>query len=147
MERYKRYKMPDNSVLILNSKLGILSLLSEKDLLQQQLLSPSETALIEVLLESYPQYCPTEILFAIHTGQDIENSHQQLLNASKDQTMHEKTKSLRAVLARCRKKLQPFDIEIITMLGKGCILKPLNQKSETDKKSKMRGSNTSAILA
>ncbi|MFL5699441.1 MAG: hypothetical protein ACJ797_20360 [Ktedonobacteraceae bacterium] len=150
MEHFKRFKMPNlltkNSVLILNTEQGILTLLSERSILQQQLLSPSETSLIAKLLEMYPEYCPNEVLFSVHTGEDVEKSRQQLLNASKEQTMHEMTKSLRAVLARCRKKLHPFGIEIVTLLGRGCSLEPLNHKAKTDMTSRGMLDNKSEML-
>jgi hypothetical protein len=125
-----------DSVLILNKEQGILTLLLERRVLEQQLLSPSETSLISALLEAYPQYCPIEQLYSVHTGEDLEKSGQQLLKALKEQTMHELTKGLRAVLARCRKKLHPFGIEIVTLLGRGCSLESLDRKMTTDITSK-----------
>ncbi|SRR5712692_8773220 len=120
--------LPEGSSLILNTEQGILSQLTEGELVIQQLLTPSETRLIMKLLEAYPEYCSTEILLSIHTGESVDECRQRLLKASKEQTVQDVTKSLRAVLARCRKKLYPFGIDVATVLGRGCLLGPLNRK-------------------
>lgn len=129
MTQFKRFKLPnillEDSTLILNTEQGILSLLTGESIVEQQILSPSEMALVSELLKAYPEYCPNEILLSVHANESLETSRQQLLSALKDQTMHELTKRLRAMLARCRKKLHPFGIDIVTLLGRGCTLKSL----------------------
>ena len=46
--------LPEKDRLILNYDQGILSLVGEEEILEQQLLSPSEMYVIEVLLKNYP---------------------------------------------------------------------------------------------
>ena len=60
--------MAENSRLILNDDLGILSELAGEEILEQQLLSPSEMYLIEALLKNYPEYCPYEVVLSAMTG-------------------------------------------------------------------------------
>jgi hypothetical protein len=121
--------LSDGSSLTLHSEKGILSLLSEGNLVKQELLTPLEMQLIAALLEAYPNYCKNEVLLSIQTNESIESSREQILDALKDQMMHEVTKRLRAMLARCRKKLHPFGIDIVTLHGLGCILGPLNHEA------------------
>ena len=64
--------LPETNQLILNYDQGILSLVTGEEILEQQLLSPSEMYVIDALLKNYPEYCPYEIVLSSMTGKSVD---------------------------------------------------------------------------
>lgn len=121
--------MPENSRLILNYDLGILSELAGEEILGQQLLSPSEMYVIEALLKNYPEYCPYEVVLSAMTGKGIEQCREKVLWGLEEGAVDVVMRPVRNLLGRCRMKLRPFGIEIKSMVHMGYLLVPLKRKA------------------
>ncbi|MBO0783904.1 MAG: hypothetical protein J2P37_34285, partial [Ktedonobacteraceae bacterium] len=55
---------PKGDCLVLNREQHVLSRLSQGRIIEQQVFTFSEMALIADVLESYPDYCPFEVLLS-----------------------------------------------------------------------------------
>ena len=115
----------------LNKELGILSLLGWTEtracLIMQQQFSISEICMLIPLLESYPYYCPYEVLLANFsygktTEKLIERCRIRLQEASEEGIWDVEMKPIRNVLSRTRIKLRRFQIEISSILETGYLL-------------------------
>src|SRR5438552_14665614 len=126
MDRFKVYTheklFSEGAILILDMELGILTLLTDTTVTEQQILTPSEMYIVEALLDSYPDYCPHEVMLSAMTGKSLEKCRERVLwglnNGAIDLVMH----PVRNLLARCRMKLNPFDIHVKSMLNTGYII-------------------------
>ncbi len=123
--------LPPGHLLTLNMVLGTLSALSFNDeqprLVMQQQFSGSELSLLRPLLESFPQYCPYEQMFASFYNNDVTESivahwHQHLQEAREEGIWEHEMKPIRNVLSRVRLKLRKFGIHISSVLEMGYIL-------------------------
>jgi hypothetical protein len=121
--------LPEKNRLILNYDQGILSLVMGEEILEQQLLSPSEMYVIEALLKNYPEYCPYEIVLSAMTGKSIEQCREKVLWGLEEGTVDVVMRPVRNLLGRCRMKLRPFGIEIRSIVHMGYLLVPLKRKS------------------
>jgi hypothetical protein len=121
--------LPEKDRLILNYDQGILSLVGEEEILEQQLLSPSEMYVIEVLLKNYPEYCPYEVVLSAMTGKSIEQCREKVLWGLEEGAVDVVMRPVRNLLGRCRMKLRPFGIEIKSIVHMGYLLVPLKRKS------------------
>jgi hypothetical protein len=121
--------LPEKNRLILNYDQGILSLVMEEEILEQQLLSPSEMYVIEALLRNYPEYCPYEVVLSAMTGKSIEQCREKVLWGLEEGTVDVVMRPVRNLLGRCRMKLRPFGIEIKSIVHMGYLLVPLKRRS------------------
>jgi hypothetical protein len=121
--------LPEKNRLILNYDQGILSLVMEEEILEQQLLSPSEMYVIEALLKNYPEYCPYEVVLSAMTGKSIEQCREKVLWGLEEGTVDVVMRPVRNLLGRCRMKLRPFGIEIKSIVHMGYLLVPLKRRS------------------
>ena len=113
-QRFKHFclqALTGNRVLVLNGEQCILSAVAEGEIVEQQMLAPSEMYVIEELLKTYPEYCPNEVLLSAMTGQSIERCQEKVLWGQEE----------RAVDAVMR----PFGIEIKSLANMGYVLIPI----------------------
>lgn len=123
--------LPAGQTLALNTTLGTLSLLvCEQDrprMVQEQQFTTSEICVLMPLLESYPYYCPYEVLLASFTSGrvtevTIARCRQRLLEAQEAGVWDQEMRPVRNVLSRTRLKTRAFGIEISSILETGYIL-------------------------
>lgn len=124
--------LPEKHTLVLNLALGTLSELAICDngprLLTQQQFTTSELSLLVPLLESYPYFCPYELMFARFyngevTEEILEQCRRRLQAALAGDNWDVVMRPIRNVLSRIRFKLRPFDIDISSLLETGYLLK------------------------
>jgi hypothetical protein len=117
--------------LALNMTLGTLSYLSCSDgqpqLLLQQQFTNSELSMLRPLLESFPHYCPYEVLFASFyhgtiTDQMVAHYRRRLQAALETDVWEQEIRPVRNVLSRTRLKLRAFGINILSILETGYVL-------------------------
>jgi hypothetical protein len=89
------------------------------------MLSDNEMYVIEELLKTYPEYCPSEILISAMTGQSIEKGQEKVLWAQDEGASDVVMRPIRNLLGRCRLKLHPFGIEIKSLTKVGYVLIPI----------------------
>lgn len=117
--------------LALNTRLGTLSYLSSSNglplLVAQQQFSSSELGVLRPLLESFPHFCPYEVLFAHFYGSEVTDMaiayyRRRLQEALETGTWDQEMRPVRNVLSRTRLKLQTFGITILCLFETGYIL-------------------------
>jgi hypothetical protein len=122
---------PAGHILVLNISSGTLSYLNRKDeraqVMIQQQFTFSEMSLLLPLLDSYPHYCPHEVIFAHFYNSNVTEPvvmryHQHLQDALDAGTWDQEMRPLRNVLSRVRVKLRPFGISITSILETGYML-------------------------
>lgn len=124
--------LPNGYRLALNTALGTLSCLSlekeEPQLLAQQQFTASEMSILLPLLESYPYYCPYEVLYASFYNGNVSDiivarCRQRLQMAQDIGTWDQEMRPVRNVLSRTRLKLRTFGLNVSSILETGCILR------------------------
>ena len=114
-------QLPDGHKLALNPVNGTLSYLvwdgRQVSLALQQQFTNSELSLLLPLLESYPHYCPYEIMYARFyngtvTDVEVARVRRHLRTAIERGTWEQEMKPVRNVLSRTRAKLQHFGYTI-----------------------------------
>ena len=124
--------LPDGHRLALNPTNGTLSYLAwdgeQVHLVLQQQFTNSELSLLLPLLESYPHYCPYEIMYARFyngtvTDAEIAQTRRHLRIAMQRGTWEQEMKPVRNVLSRTRAKLQHFGYTISSILETGYIVR------------------------
>lgn len=123
--------LPTGQTLALNLPTRTLSLLSNgPELIMVQQFSDNEISVIVPILESFPHYCPYEMLLA-HissnnvTGASIARCRQRLQEAQNRGTWQQELRPIRRALSSLRNKLHCFDLEISNIREKGCSLTSL----------------------
>ncbi len=123
--------LPPGHMLALNTALGTLSLISHSvegaKLLAEQQFTNSEICVLKPLLESYPHFCPYEVLLASFnsghvTEQAIDRCRQRLQEAQEAGDWDQEMRPVRNVLSRTRLKIQNFGIDIFSILETGYVL-------------------------
>jgi hypothetical protein len=120
--------------LALNLEARTLSLLTEgPTLLMEQQLSVNELRVIVPLLESYPYYCPYEVLLAhisspTITPASIERCRQRLQEALSSGIWQQELRPIRRALSSLRNKLHHFDLGISNVRERGCGLTSLGSR-------------------
>jgi hypothetical protein len=123
--------LPVDHSLALNTTIGTLSHLVCKQerphMLMEQQFTTSEICVLMPLLESYPYYCPYEVLLAsFNTGRvtetAIERCRVRLQEAQEAGVWDQEMRPVRNVLSRTRLKTRSFGIEISSILETGYIL-------------------------
>ncbi len=133
--------LPAGHVLVLNTTLGTLSyLVCEQNIphmMMEQQFTGSETSILLPLLESYPYYCPYEVLLASFnhghiTETNVERCRQRLQEAQSEGIWDQEMKPVRNILSRTRLKLRAFRIEIASIFETGYILMYMVDHKEMD---------------
>ena len=125
--------LPENQVLALNNRLGTLALLTgdssseHPTLLVEQQFSSSEMSVLVPLLQSYPHYCPYEVLLSSFnngntTEASIERTRLRLQEAQFAGVWDYEMRPVRNILSRTRFKLRDFGIEPSSIIETGYIL-------------------------
>ncbi len=120
--------LPADLRLAFNLETRTLSLLTDgPTLMMEQQLSGNELHLLVPLLESYPHYCPYEVLLAyissnVVTEASIAYCRQRLQEALSRGTWQQELRPLRRALSSLRSKLEHFDLGISTVRESGCSL-------------------------
>jgi hypothetical protein len=120
---------PGGGALHLDLELGVLTLLKDNALQEQQLVSPSEMYIIEALLKNYPEYCPYEVVLSAMTGKSIEQCREKVLWGLEKGTVDVVMRPVRNLLGRCRMKLKPFGLEVKSMINMGYLIIPLKRRA------------------
>jgi hypothetical protein len=124
--------LPAGHTLALNLTLCTLSHIVCREerpwLVGQQQFTPSEMSVLLPLLDSFPYYCPYEVIFAnFYNGNTqeptVERSRKHLQEALETGIWEQELRPLRNVLSRTRLKLRDFGIDISSILETGYILK------------------------
>lgn len=123
--------LPTGHTLALNTTLGTLShLVCKQDrpyMLLEQQFTTSEISVLMPLLESYPYYCPYEVLLASFNGGRVNEittarCRKRLQEAQEAGVWDQEMRPVRNVLSRTRLKTRTFGIEISSILETGYIL-------------------------
>lgn len=148
MRRYKirRLKRPEQEVgveilhlslpglfaagqtLVVNRQMRTLCLLSDSPrIILEQLLSENEMRLMLPILQSYPHYCPYEVLLAhissnVVTDATIERCRLRLQEAQSRGAWQQELRPIRRALSSLRSKLHAFHLEISNVRERGCSL-------------------------
>jgi DNA-binding winged helix-turn-helix (wHTH) protein len=124
--------LPEGHVLVLNThpyslSTFVLTQLSGEvhGLVAQEVLTELEMYVLIALLESYPQYCPYEVLRAAITDEVVSHARITVHRAVEHKTLNRSMKPIRNILSRCRAKLHAFGIDIRSIHAEGYILTPL----------------------
>lgn len=126
-------QLPDGHKLALHPANGTLSYLvwdgEQVYMALQQQFTNSELSLLLPLLESYPHYCPYEVMYAHFyngtvTDIEIARVRRHLRSAIERGTWEQEMKPVRNVLSRTRAKLQHFGYTISSILETGYIVRP-----------------------
>ncbi len=124
--------LPEGHMFALNTALGTFSYLSVNDgipqLKGQQQFTRGEMSMLLPLLESYPYYCPYEVLFASFYNNDtseelVEQCRNHLQKAVNDSVWDQEMRPVRTLLSRTRFKARALGIDILSILETGYILR------------------------
>ena len=124
--------LPEGHMFALNTALGTFSYLFVSDgiprLKGQQQFTRGEMSMLLPLLESYPYYCPYEMLFASfynnNTGEElVERCRNHLQKAFDDGVWDQELRPVRTLLSRTRFKARALGIDILAILETGYILR------------------------
>jgi hypothetical protein len=129
--------LPIGQTLVLNLETRTISLLSDgpTQIVEQQL-SANEMYLIVPILQSFPHYCPYEVLLSHITTTtvnevSIERCRQRLQEAQARGGWQQELRPVRRALSSLRTKLLRFDLGISNIRERGCSLTGLTAKSPT----------------
>jgi hypothetical protein len=120
--------LPSGRTLVSNLETRTLSLLTDgPTLIMEQQFSVNEMRVIMPLLESYPHYCPYEVLLAhissnFVTESSIAHCRQRLQEALSCRTWQQDLRPIRRALSSLRNKLNHFDLGISSVRERGCTL-------------------------
>lgn len=123
--------LPDGQTLALNLETRTLSLLADGPLLiAEQQFSFNELCVIVPMFESFPHYCPYEVLLShissnIVTAATITRCRQRLQEAQIRGTWQEELRPIRRALSSLRSKLHSFNLGISNVRERGCGLTSL----------------------
>jgi DNA-binding winged helix-turn-helix (wHTH) protein len=128
--------LPEGHVLVLNTRpyslsTFVLTQLSGEvhRLVAQEVLTELEMYVLIALLDSYPHYCPYEVLRAAITDEVVSHARVTVHEAVEHRTLNRSMKPIRNILSRCRAKLQAFGIDIRSIHGEGYFLTALRSPS------------------
>jgi len=127
--------LSSEQTLALNLETRTLSLLTDGPMLiLEQQFSANEMRVFVPLLETYPHYCPYEVLLAhlysnaVSTA-TIAHCHQRLQEAEARGTRQQELRSIRRALSSLRNKLRHFGLGISNVREMGCSLISLKSNS------------------
>ena len=131
--------LPAGHILALNKALGTLSHLSYTGdgpkLIGAQQFTNSEICVLKPLLESYPHFCPYEVLLASFNSGDvtelaIAGCRQRLQEAQETGVWDQEMRPVRNVLSRTRLKIHTFNVDILSILETGYVLMPKSRNRQ-----------------
>ncbi len=123
--------LPPSHMLALNTVLGTLSQIASDEgvprLIAEQQFTNSEICVLLPLLESYPHYCPYEVLLASFNSGNVRDEEvalcrRRLAAAQAAGVWDQEMRPVRNVLSRTRLKLHTFGIDIFSILETGYVL-------------------------
>jgi hypothetical protein len=123
--------LPPGHTLALNTTLGTLSyLVCEGEiprLLLQEQFTSTEISILMPLLDTFPYYCPYEVLYASFyngntTGKTVNRCRQHLQEAQEAGVWDQEIRPIRGALSRSRLKLRSWGIDIQPILVTGYML-------------------------
>src|SRR5215467_6011016 len=126
--------------LVANMTLGTLVYLvcsaDGPQMLAEEQFTSSEMRVLLPLLQSYPHYCPHEMLLAnFSTGNGSEvtvaRCRQQLQDAQDAGTWDQEMRPVRNVLSRTRLKLRLLGLDILSIFETGYILLPVSERGRS----------------
>ncbi len=124
--------LPEGHMFALDVTLGTFSYLSSIEglprLKGQQQFTRGEMSMLLPLLESYPYYCPYEVLYASFYSNDtsdevVEHSRRHLQKALDAGNWDQEMRPVRTLLSRTRFKTRLLGIDILSILETGYILR------------------------
>jgi hypothetical protein len=124
--------LPAGYTLALNQETRTLSLLTDgPTLVAEEQFSDNELRLIVPILESFPHYCPYEVLLShllsnTVTPVTIARSRQRLEEAQMNGTWQQELRPVRRALSSLRGKLTSFNLSISNIRERGCSLTSLH---------------------
>jgi hypothetical protein len=127
--------LPSDRTLVLNLEARTLSILSEGPvLIMEQQFSVNEMSMLVPLLESFPHYCPYEVLLAHISSNSVSAAsiaycHQRLQEALDSGIWQQELRPIRRALSSLRNKLHRFDLAISNVRERGCSLTSLRSAS------------------
>ncbi len=133
--------LPESHSLAINLSFGTCSYLSCVDgrplLIMQEQFTSSEMSVLLPLLESFPYYCPYEVMFARFyngrvTDRVITRARQHLQEAQEAGLWDQEMRPVRSALSRTRIKLRPFGIDVSSILATGYILMLTNGQAPVE---------------
>lgn len=125
--------LPAGHTLALNFTLGTLSQLSYgiegPKLVAEEQFTNSEVCVLKPVLESYPHFCPYEVLLASFNSRNvtedaIESCRKRLHKAQEAGEWDQEMRPVRNVLSRTRLKMHSFRLDIFSILETGYVLMP-----------------------
>lgn len=129
--------LPLDRTLVINLEARTLSVLADGPaLIMEQQFSVNEMSMFVPLIESFPHYCPYEVLLA-HislnnvTATSIAYCRQRLQEALSRGKWQQELRPIRRALSSLRNKLHRFDLEVSNVRERGCSLTSLATKSRT----------------
>lgn len=127
--------LSEGQLLVINQQTRTLSLLSDTpQIIIEQLFSENEMRMIVPILESYPHYCPYEVLLAhlssnVVTLATIERCRLRLQEAQSRGAWQQELRPIRRALSSLRSKLHSFNLEISNVRERGLSLTSLAPSS------------------
>jgi hypothetical protein len=118
--------LPINQTLVINLETRTVSLLSDgPTLIVEQQLSINELHLLVPMLDSFPHYCPYEVLLShlttkVVTAASIEFCRQRLREAQDCGRWEQELRPVRRALSSLRNKLYRLDLGISNIRERGC---------------------------
>ena len=117
--------------LALNLRTRTLSLLCEgPEQIMEQQFSSNEMRVLVPILQSFPHYCPYEVLLAHMSANNptthaITHCRQRLQDALENGSWPQEVRPIRRALSSLRTKLHHFNLEVSTIRERGCGLTSL----------------------
>jgi hypothetical protein len=120
--------LPTNQELVVNPASGTAIVLSydadgNSEVVQQQHFSPQGMRVLVLLLQTYPQMCRHEVLFAHVRSLPLDQAYQQM-QESRSLTMP----SLYNAISRLSIGLHAFGWEVVSVIGCGYLLHMLSEE-------------------
>ena len=127
--------LQDGLLLALGIETRTLSLLTEGPLVLNQVqLSDTELLVIKPIFETFPHYCPYEVLLASVVSPTITQAavarcRLRLQEAQNNGTWTQELRPIRRALSSLRGKLYDFNLEISTIRERGCSVTSLKMRN------------------
>ncbi len=127
--------LQEGFMLALGIETRTLSLLAEGPLVLNQVqLSDTELLVIKPIFETFPHYCPYEVLLASVTSPTttqaaVSRCRLRLQEAQNSGAWTQELRPIRRALSSLRGKLHDFNLEISTIRERGCSVTNLRVRS------------------
>ncbi len=127
--------LQEGLLIALGIETRTLTLLTEGPLVLNQVqLSDTELLVIKPIFETFPHYCPYEVLLASVTAPTpshaaVSRCRLRLQEAQINGTWTQELRPIRRALSSLRGKLHDFDLEISTIRERGCSVTSLRGRT------------------